>query len=98
MVLFLPFHLKIAHSSLLFSFFLFFKDDDVPSAPAPAPKQEAPAAAAPARGTGTQKSRGGPASRGGKYYPRGGKPPSKDATPVTEETEGQKKCTFSFLF
>ncbi|KAF4622844.1 hypothetical protein D9613_001846 [Agrocybe pediades] len=67
-------------------------DDDAPSAPAPVQKEETPApAAAPARGAANQKSRGGPASRGGKYYSRGGKPSSKDATPVTEETEGQKK-------
>jgi len=64
-------------------------DDDVQSAPVPTPKEE-PAAPAPSR-TANQKSRGGPASRGGKYYSRGGKPSSKDATPVTEETEGQKK-------
>ncbi|KAI0704854.1 hypothetical protein BC835DRAFT_1410187 [Cytidiella melzeri] len=51
--------------------------EDGSSEPAPAPAStkpagsDAPAAAAPARGA--QKGRGGPASRGGRYYQRGGK-------------------------
>ncbi|PPQ88610.1 hypothetical protein CVT25_010186 [Psilocybe cyanescens] len=72
--------------------FALLDDDDVPSASAPAPKVDpAPAPAAQATRSSAQKSRGGPAARGGKYYSRGGKPTSKDSTPVTEETEGQKK-------
>ncbi|KIP11998.1 hypothetical protein PHLGIDRAFT_27613 [Phlebiopsis gigantea 11061_1 CR5-6] len=45
-----------------------------PSTPAPAQAAASPAAAAPAPTRGTQKSRGGPAARGGRYYQRGGKP------------------------
>ncbi|KAF8203614.1 hypothetical protein BJ912DRAFT_202823 [Pholiota molesta] len=65
-------------------------DDDAPAVTAPVSKEEpAPAPAPAARGT-AQKSRGGPAARGGKYYQRGGKP--KDAAPaVTEDSEGPKK-------
>ncbi|KAF8640749.1 hypothetical protein AX17_000400 [Amanita inopinata Kibby_2008] len=46
------------------------EDASRPSSPAPAPSKQASSPVAPSRGT--QKSRGGPASRGGKYYPRGG--------------------------
>ncbi|TFK41115.1 hypothetical protein BDQ12DRAFT_720825 [Crucibulum laeve] len=56
-------------------------DDDAsrPSSPPPAPaKEAAPAPPAPARGS--QKPRGGPAARGGKYYARGGKSAPKDAS------------------
>ncbi|KAH9486894.1 hypothetical protein JR316_0000959 [Psilocybe cubensis] len=70
--------------------FALLDDDEVQSAPAP-PKAESTPAPAPASRGQAQKSRGGPAARGGKYYARGGKPTSKDSTPVTEETEGQKK-------
>lgn len=48
-------------------------DSSRPSTPAPASAKAAPAPAAPAPTRGTQKARGGPASRGGRYYPRGGK-------------------------
>ncbi|KAG6813257.1 hypothetical protein H0H92_012671 [Tricholoma furcatifolium] len=73
------------------------EDASRPSSPAPAAKAAAPAASttsAPTRGT--QKPRGGPAARGGKYYPRGGanKSAPKDANPNqngVEETEGQRK-------
>lgn len=69
-----------------------------PSSPPPPASQAPPAPPAPARGT--QKPRGGPAARGGKYYARGGatKPPSKDANPnqngVEEPIagEGQRRC------
>ncbi|KAF9481389.1 hypothetical protein BDN70DRAFT_876355 [Pholiota conissans] len=65
-------------------------DDDAPAVTAPVQKEEpAPAPAPAARGT-AQKSRGGPAARGGKYYARGGKP--KDAAPAaTEDSEAPKK-------
>lgn len=75
-------------------------DDEAPAS-APATKQEpAPTPAPAARGTGAQKSRGGPAARGGKYYARGGKPQSKDAAPVTETPEGNKPGAYlpSFFF
>lgn len=80
-------------------YFSFSFSDDAPATPAPVKKEEptaAPAAAA-ARGTATR-GRGGPASRGGKYYPRGGKPQSKDASaPVTEDADATKKCASSFF-
>ncbi|KJA29197.1 hypothetical protein HYPSUDRAFT_61230 [Hypholoma sublateritium FD-334 SS-4] len=64
---------------------------DAPAAPAPVTKDEpAPAPAAAARGT-AQKSRGGPAARGGKYYPRGGKPKDAAAPAAADDSEGQKK-------
>jgi hypothetical protein len=56
-------------------FFLIFfgpaEDSSRPSSPVSAPTPAAPAPPAPARGS-AQKSRGGPAARGGKYYARGG--------------------------
>ncbi|TRM66136.1 hypothetical protein BD626DRAFT_486826 [Schizophyllum amplum] len=61
------------------AFALLAEDGESP-APAPAPKPAAPAAPAAPASRGTQKTRG-PASRGGKYYPRGGRPaPSGGAT------------------
>ncbi|KAF8912704.1 hypothetical protein CPB84DRAFT_451414 [Gymnopilus junonius] len=72
--------------------FALLDEDDSGVAPAVVAQQEpTPAPAPAARTTTNQKSRGGPASRGGKYYARGGKPAAKDTTPATEETEGQKK-------
>ncbi|KAJ7925832.1 hypothetical protein B0H13DRAFT_1862660 [Mycena leptocephala] len=47
------------------------EDSSRPSSPVSAPTPAAPAPPAPARGS-AQKSRGGPAARGGKYYARGG--------------------------
>jgi len=63
------------------NFFALLDDDDAPKSAniTPAPNQDAPAAPAPARGS--QRSRGGPASRGGKYYQRGG---GKSAAPRDE--------------
>lgn len=52
--------------------FALLEEDSRSSSPVPAPAPAAaPAAPAPARGN-AQKSRGGPAARGGKYYARGG--------------------------
>lgn len=69
--------------------FALLDDDEAPPS-APVTKQEsAPPAPPAARGT-AQKSRGGPAARGGKYYARGGKPQSKDAALVTDYPEGNK--------
>ncbi|KAK0233192.1 hypothetical protein IW262DRAFT_58098 [Armillaria fumosa] len=71
----------------------FSKEDDArPTTPPPQPKQEAPA---PARTN--QKPRGGPASRGGKYYQRGGKSAPRDGNQTQDgaqdpvSTEGQRK-------
>ncbi|GBE78285.1 hypothetical protein BKA93DRAFT_793938 [Sparassis latifolia] len=54
--------------------FAILEDEDAsqPSTPAPAPAT-ADASASPAPTRGTQRGRGGPASRGGRYYQRGGK-------------------------
>lgn len=48
------------------------EDASRPSSPAPPPAKEAAPPAPPAPTRGTQKPRGGPAARGGKYYARGG--------------------------
>ncbi|KAF6765953.1 hypothetical protein DFP72DRAFT_985160 [Ephemerocybe angulata] len=65
------------------------------SCSSPAPKAAAPAAPAPAAPRAQQKPRATPASRGGKYYARGGKPGPKDgaAAPAAEDApvDGQKK-------
>lgn len=65
-------------------------DEEAPE-PAPQKKEEAPAPAAPSANRGTAKSRGGPASRGGKYYPRGGKPGPKDSAPAEEPAADNQK-------
>lgn len=67
------------------------------SRPATPPASKVPAApqAPAAANRGQQKTRGGPAARGGKYYPRGGKPGPRDSAPVNEDVpvpEG-KKCS-----
>ncbi|KAK0506128.1 hypothetical protein EDD18DRAFT_1122111 [Armillaria luteobubalina] len=73
-------------------FALLDEDDARPATPPPQPKQEAPA---PARTN--QKPRGGPASRGGKYYQRGGKSAPRDGNQTQDgaqdpvSTEGQRK-------
>ncbi|KAG6878407.1 hypothetical protein C0993_007589 [Termitomyces sp. T159_Od127] len=65
--------------------------------PSPAPKAPAPAPAPPAPPRSSQKSRGGPAARGGKYYARGGKSASKDPNSTQNgvedaaASEGQRK-------
>ena len=51
---------------------LHLEDASRPASPSPAPVKEAAPAPAPST-RGTQKPRGGPASRGGRYYQRGGK-------------------------
>ncbi|KAF7320281.1 HABP4-PAI-RBP1 domain-containing protein [Mycena kentingensis (nom. inval.)] len=59
-----------------------------PSSPPPPPPAAAPAPAA----RGTQKSRGGPAARAGKYYARGGaKPRADDANLNQDDTTQDKK-------
>lgn len=71
------------------------EDTSRPSSPVAVPATDAPAPpTAPARGS--QKPRGGPAARGGKYYSRGGKPAPRDANPnqSLEEpptAEGERK-------
>ncbi|KAI0757040.1 hypothetical protein C8Q80DRAFT_74265 [Daedaleopsis nitida] len=70
-------------------------DDDAsrPASPTPAaPAKQAAPAPAPTRG-GAQKPRGGPASRGGRYYQRGGKtaPRDKENAEVTGEDGGEPK-------
>ncbi|PBK77251.1 uncharacterized protein ARMOST_09052 [Armillaria ostoyae] len=73
-------------------FALLDEEDARPTTPPPQPKQEAPA---PARTN--QKPRGGPASRGGKYYQRGGKSAPRDGNPTQDgaqdpvSPEGQRK-------
>ncbi|PCH33588.1 hypothetical protein WOLCODRAFT_22099 [Wolfiporia cocos MD-104 SS10] len=52
-------------------------------APTSAPKQAAPAPTAPTRGA--QRGRSGPASRGGRYYQRGGKPTASRENQAAEE-------------
>jgi len=72
--------------------FALLDDDEPGSAPAVVAKEEpTPAPAQTPRTATNQKSRGGPASRGGKYYARGGKPAAKDSAPAAEESEVQKK-------
>ncbi|PPR06893.1 hypothetical protein CVT24_011583 [Panaeolus cyanescens] len=65
-------------------------DDDAPEVAPVVEKKEAPA---PPPSRGTQKTRGGPASRGGKYYARGGRPQASKDSPAAEDPapEGQKK-------
>ncbi|KAH0590680.1 hypothetical protein J132_09850 [Termitomyces sp. J132] len=78
--------------------FALLEADDSSRPPSPAPAAPAPAAP-PAPARTSQKPRGGPAARGGKYYARGGanKPAFKDANPnqngVEEPAaaEGQRK-------
>ncbi|KAI0639359.1 hypothetical protein C8Q77DRAFT_1080778 [Trametes polyzona] len=76
-------------------FALLDEDASRPASPSPAPaKAAAPAAAAPST-RGTQKSRGGPASRGGRYYQRGGKsaPREKENGDVAaEDSEPRKRA------
>lgn len=78
------------------------QDSSRPASPAPAKPAAAPAAPAPAAPRGQQKPKASPASRGGKYYARGGKPAAKDgsAAPAAEDApvDGQKKCMFTFLY
>lgn len=74
--------------------------DDAARPPTP-PSAKQAAAAAPAPSTrGTQKARGGPAARGGRYYPRGGKPgaprENQNGDVATEDAAGEaprKRCT-----
>ncbi|KAH9944421.1 uncharacterized protein BXZ73DRAFT_96909 [Epithele typhae] len=73
-------------------------DDDAsrPASPSPAAtaKQAAPAATAPAARDGAQKTRGGPASRGGRYYQRGGKTAPRDkenAEAAGDDSEPKKR-------
>jgi len=62
-------------------------------APEPAPQKVEAQAASPTATRGNAKTRGGPASRGGKYYARGGKPGPKDGAPAEEPAaDNQRKC------
>lgn len=73
-------------------------DEDRSSTPPPAAEPAAPAPAAPAQPT-RGRGRGGPASRGGRYYPRGGaappaSPPTDDqpaAEPKPRRFDGERK-------
>ena len=75
---------------------VFSDDASRPASPAPAAaeKQAAPTST-PARGTG--KTRGGPASRGGRYYQRGGKAAPRDkenAEVAADDSEPKKRGKF----
>ncbi|CDO75251.1 hypothetical protein BN946_scf184967.g4 [Trametes cinnabarina] len=74
-------------------FALLDEDASRPASPSPAtPAKEAAPAPAPTRGT--QKSRGGPASRGGRYYQRGGKSAPRDkenGEAAAEDSEPKKR-------
>ncbi|KAI0374212.1 hypothetical protein BV20DRAFT_490954 [Pilatotrama ljubarskyi] len=75
-------------------FALLDEDASRPASPAPAPAKEAAPAPAPST-RGTQKSRGGPASRGGRYYQRGGKsaPREKEnGEAAAEDSEPRKRA------
>src|SRR5262245_7755407 len=73
------------------------EDTSRPPTPAPKPAKDSPAPPAPPASRGAQRGRGGPASRGGKYYQRGGRSGPKEspsANPPEESTppiEGAKK-------
>ncbi|KAK0208314.1 hypothetical protein DFS33DRAFT_1302693 [Desarmillaria ectypa] len=73
-------------------FALLDEDDARPTTPPPQPKQETTAPPRP-----NQKPRGGPASRGGKYYQRGGKSAPRDSAQTQDgaqdpvSPEGQRK-------
>ncbi|PIL32006.1 hypothetical protein GSI_06710 [Ganoderma sinense ZZ0214-1] len=73
-------------------FALLDEDASRPASPSPAAatKQAAPA---PAPTRGTQKPRGGPASRGGRYYQRGGKsaPRDKENAEAPEDASGEPR-------
>jgi hypothetical protein len=66
------------------------EDPSRPASPAPPPpSQDSPQAPST---RGTQKARGGPASRGGRYYPRGGKPRESNNEEPAANANTQKKC------
>lgn len=68
------------------------EDASRPASPTPAaPAKQAAPTPAPTRGT--QKPRGGPASRGGRYYQRGGKsaPRDKENAEVAEDGSAEPK-------
>ncbi|PSR72368.1 hypothetical protein PHLCEN_2v11711 [Hermanssonia centrifuga] len=75
------------------AFALLDDDESSRSATPAAPKETTPVAAAPTRGT--QRGRGGPAARGGRYYQRGGKPTAarenQNGEAVEEGGEAPKK-------
>ena len=73
-------------------------DASRPASPTPAAPAKQAAAAAPAPTRGTQKPRGGPASRGGRYYQRGGKSAPRDkenAEATGDDSEPRKRGMFS---
>ena len=73
--------------------------DDQSSEPSLPPAEPAQAEVPPQSNNRTnQKSRGGPAARGGKYYARGGKPSSPGDEPAAAAADdSQKKCILSLL-
>ena len=70
-------------------------DASRPASPSPAAPAKQTPAPAPAATRGTQKAaRGGPASRGGRYYQRGGKPAPRDkenAEVAGDDSEPKKR-------
>ncbi|OBZ80047.1 Uncharacterized protein C16A3.08c [Grifola frondosa] len=76
-------------------FALLEEDSSRPSTPAPAPAKEA-AAPTPAATRGSRGGRGGPASRGGRYYQRGGKsaPREKENQEGAEDSTAEPKKRF----
>jgi len=65
-------------------------DDDEPAEPIQPPQTEV-ADVSPQTNRPTQKSRGGPASRGAKYYPRGGKPSNPGDESAAAADDSQRK-------
>ncbi|KAL1738098.1 hypothetical protein HDZ31DRAFT_70394, partial [Schizophyllum fasciatum] len=78
------------------AFALLAEDADPSASPAPAPKPPAPAAPAAPASRGSQKTRGGPASRAGKYYARGGArgPASGAAADAADNDAPQERAKF----
>jgi len=67
-------------------------DDDQPSEPSPVPQSDPTPPVVP-QNRANQKPKGGPAARGGKYYPRGGKPQTRDSAdePPAVADDSQRK-------
>jgi len=74
--------------------FAILDSDDSTPADSPAPAAPEAAAPAPAPARGTQKPRGGPAGRGGKYYQRGGGTPKSPRENGAEDSAEKPKRTF----
>lgn len=68
------------------------EDASRPSTPVAKPPPTKDAAATPAPSRGSQRGRTGPASRGGRYYQRGGKASQTQDGAEEPAAEGEKKC------